>query len=481
MDTTLDPLRNSELHRALAFARARETYPGLPGELLLELCDAAWSRSAGDTRDGGALERFERALDVVARSYRVGGGRLTVSEVAEDAIPLAALQPYIDAQKRRPAPVEPHPEPVAAPPRRTLADKLSRVPRIAPAPLGVSLAAGVFGVTAAAQAGVLDQTPLAPLSFTDRTEAPAPSGQAAPASDRRAGGDAAQGASGSSSAPADGGSASSWVGELASSQAAAGGDDDSAPAATSEPTAAGGPAVAQDLAGPTGGTPVAAAPTLVAAPAPAPSAPAEAAPVSVPARERPAIELPAVYVDLGPDDQEEGDEDAAPPTEEQQEHPGQPPVGVHFPSLHLPGGVVVEIPQAGQGEEEVGQDQPDKGEEAPPEEQLTPEELAGGEEDSSETQLPGEDDLGGQVPEEDLPEQLLPAEESPDGVAERVPAAVPDVAPPAPPVPAPAAPAAPPAPAPVATPPAPAPAPAQPAPAPAQPQPPAPQPPAPAA
>ena len=92
--TTLDPLRNSELQRALAFARARETYPGLSSELLLELCDAAWQRAAGDTRDGGALERFERALDVVARSYRVGGGRLSVSEVAEDAIPLAALQPY---------------------------------------------------------------------------------------------------------------------------------------------------------------------------------------------------------------------------------------------------------------------------------------------------------------------------------------------------------------------------------------------------
>ena len=90
----LDPLRNAELQRALALARAREAYPGLSGELLLELCDAAWQRAAGDTRDGGALERFERALDVVARSYRVGGGRLSVSEVAEDAIPLAALQPY---------------------------------------------------------------------------------------------------------------------------------------------------------------------------------------------------------------------------------------------------------------------------------------------------------------------------------------------------------------------------------------------------
>ena len=89
----LDPLRNSELQRALALARAREAYPGLSGELLLELCDAAWQRAAGDTRDGRALQRFERALDVVARSHRVGG-RPSVSEVAEDAIPLAALQPY---------------------------------------------------------------------------------------------------------------------------------------------------------------------------------------------------------------------------------------------------------------------------------------------------------------------------------------------------------------------------------------------------
>ena len=96
MGTTLDPLRNSELHRALAYARARETYPGIGGDLLLELCDAAWERAAGDTRDGGSLERFERALDLVARGYRVGGGRLSVSEIAEDAIPLAALQPYVD-------------------------------------------------------------------------------------------------------------------------------------------------------------------------------------------------------------------------------------------------------------------------------------------------------------------------------------------------------------------------------------------------
>ena len=224
MDTTLDPLRNSELHRALAFARARETYPGIGGELLLELCDAAWERAAGDTRDGGSLDRFERALDVVARSYRVGGGRLSVSEVAEDAIPLAALQPYIDAQKRRPAPVEP--DPAVVPARRTLADKLPSLPRIAPAPVGVSLAAGVFGITAAAQAGALEQTPLAPLSFTDRTEAPAPASAAGDAGSASAG-KASRGAGTSSGA--DGGSASlsPFIGELASSNAA---QADAAPA-----------------------------------------------------------------------------------------------------------------------------------------------------------------------------------------------------------------------------------------------------------
>ena len=94
MDTKLDPLRNSELRRALALGRAREAYPGLSGELVLELCDAAWQRAAGDTGDGAALERFERALDVVARSYRVGGGRLSVSEVAQGGVPMAALRPY---------------------------------------------------------------------------------------------------------------------------------------------------------------------------------------------------------------------------------------------------------------------------------------------------------------------------------------------------------------------------------------------------
>ena len=303
MDTTLDPLRNSELHRALAFARARETYPGIGGELLLELCDAAWERAAGDVRDGGALERFERALDVVARSYRVGGGRLTVDEVAQDAIPLAALQPYIDSQKQRPAPVEPQP----APARRTLADRLPSLPRIAPAPVGVSLAAGVFGITAAAQAGALDQTPLAPLSFTDSTEAPAPAGKAAaPASGGQADGGSGQ-ASGASFASSDAsGSArgSSWAAEGGSGQAAA------APAAASEQAGTGTPAAAPQQISTGGTAPAAAAPVQVSAPA---AAPAPAAPAAPEPEGSPDIDTPVVQVDLG--DEDDQADDVPPPAE----------------------------------------------------------------------------------------------------------------------------------------------------------------------
>lgn len=431
MDTTLDPLRNSELHRALAFARARETHPGLPGDLLLELCDAAWQRAAGDTRDGGALERFERALDVVARSYRVGGGRLSISEVAEDAIPLAALQPYIDAQKRRPAPVEP--EPVAVPARRTLTDKLSRLPRIAPAPIGVSLAAGIFGVTAAAQAGVLEQTPLAPLSFTDRSGAPEVADRSAATRADRAAGDS--GRSGDGAAGNGSRAGSPWVGEVAASAAAA---DSEEPAGTEQfPRAAGtsqgveAPAAPVDLASSTGGAPA----PVVAAPA-EPVAAAPEAPAAPSPSRPPVVELPAMEVEMG-DEDGGGNEDS-----EQQPSSGdeQPQVGVHFPTIQLPGGVTVQIPQPGleQGEEQQGEEQE------------------------------GEEQEGEEAPPEELPEQPLPPEEQPDGVSERPATTVPA------PEAAPQAPAAATPPAvtpPAATPPTPAPAPPA---APAQPEAPAP-------
>ncbi len=159
MDHTLDPLASSELQRALAFARARESYPGIPSELLLELCDAAWERAAGEAGDGRAVDRFERAMQLVARGYRVGGGRISVAEVAEQAIPRAALRRYVRPANARPAPVEEE-EPMRE--RRPLSERLARIPMARPAPVGASVAAGLFGFVAAAQAGVL---PAGPLGF----------------------------------------------------------------------------------------------------------------------------------------------------------------------------------------------------------------------------------------------------------------------------------------------------------------------------
>jgi hypothetical protein len=91
----IDPLADPELRRVLAVARAREAYPGLSGEVLLELADAAWERAGGADGDAAALERFERALHAVARGYRAGAGQLSVGEVAEQAIPASALAPYL--------------------------------------------------------------------------------------------------------------------------------------------------------------------------------------------------------------------------------------------------------------------------------------------------------------------------------------------------------------------------------------------------
>ncbi len=107
MGIHIDPLVNPELQRALAYARARESYPAIPGELLLELCDAAWERAAGEADDGRAVDRFEHAMDLVARGYRAGGGRLSVSEVAQQAIPVAALRPYVKPVRVKPLPFEP--------------------------------------------------------------------------------------------------------------------------------------------------------------------------------------------------------------------------------------------------------------------------------------------------------------------------------------------------------------------------------------
>lgn len=154
----LDPLGSPELHRALAFARAREAYPGIPGDLLLELCEAAWDRAAGEAGDGRALDRFEKAMQLVSRGYRAGGGRMSVAEVVEEAIPRAALRRYVRPSNLRPLPAEPEVPPVPA--RKPLSERLAKIPMASPAPVGAALAAGFVGLVAAGQAGALPVTPL---------------------------------------------------------------------------------------------------------------------------------------------------------------------------------------------------------------------------------------------------------------------------------------------------------------------------------
>jgi len=166
MGIHIDPLASPELQRALAFARARESYPAIPSELLLDLCNAAWERAAGEGEDGLALGRFERAMDLVARGYRAGGGRLSVSEVAQQAIPVAALRPYIKPAGVRPLPFEPAvEEPV--PVRHPLAARLARIPMLSPAPVGATLAAGLLGLAIAGKTGSLPVISPAPAGSGD--------------------------------------------------------------------------------------------------------------------------------------------------------------------------------------------------------------------------------------------------------------------------------------------------------------------------
>lgn len=195
MDNHIDPLASPELQCALAFARARESYPAIPSELLLELCNAAWERAAGEVGDGLAVHRFEHALDLVARGHRAGGGRLSVSEVAQEAIPMAALRPYTKPAGVRPLPFEPVPEEPEPSARRPLAARLARIPMVSPAPVGATLAAGLLGLAVAGKSGSLPVI------------SPSPAGSEGDGANVRPEHDGASGGGSSSGARADAGSA----------------------------------------------------------------------------------------------------------------------------------------------------------------------------------------------------------------------------------------------------------------------------------
>src|SRR4051794_14165536 len=189
MEHRLDPLGDLEVRRVLAFARAREQYPSVPRGLLLDYCQAAWQAAGagGDLHD--VLDRFERALMLVAWTHR-RSPHLNFRSLVDQVIPQVALKPFM-----APADAAPAEEPEAAklveiepaakrdavrPPARRF---IPRVPFASPVPLGAAVAAGFVGVTIMGQAGALPVAPFAPAgndgaNAPDDGAAPKPHGTA---------------------------------------------------------------------------------------------------------------------------------------------------------------------------------------------------------------------------------------------------------------------------------------------------------------
>ena len=161
----LDPLGDVEVQRALALARARESYPLLPRDTLVLYCDAAWEAARrADPKGRDLVGAFDRALLTIAWTHRRTGGRVPLAELVEQTIPRIALQPFIAApavlavdELEEPAEAEPA---VAAARRPVFRRPLLRVPFTSPLPVGAAVAAGAIGIALLHETRVL---PIAPL------------------------------------------------------------------------------------------------------------------------------------------------------------------------------------------------------------------------------------------------------------------------------------------------------------------------------
>jgi hypothetical protein len=92
----VDPLGDLEVQRALALARARESYPAVPRETLLGYCEAAWDVALkADPRGRDLQGSFDRALLIIAWTQRRSGGRVPLSELIDQTVPRIALEPFI--------------------------------------------------------------------------------------------------------------------------------------------------------------------------------------------------------------------------------------------------------------------------------------------------------------------------------------------------------------------------------------------------
>ena len=174
MEHRLDPLGDLEVKRVLAFARAREQYPSVPRGLLLDYCQAAWQAAIAGGEEHDVVDRFERALMLVAWTHR-RSPHVNFRELVDQVIPQVALKPFMapaDSAQVEEAPVA-EPEPAAKrdavrPPARRL---IPRVPFASPIPLGAAVAAGFIGVTMLGQTGALPVAPFAPAGNDDASPA----------------------------------------------------------------------------------------------------------------------------------------------------------------------------------------------------------------------------------------------------------------------------------------------------------------------
>ncbi|HZC13866.1 MAG TPA: hypothetical protein VE270_07590, partial [Thermoleophilaceae bacterium] len=159
----VNPLGELEVQRALALARARESYPAVPRETLLGYCEAAWDVALkADPRGRDLQGSFDRALLIIAWTQRRSGGRVPLRDLIDQTVPRIALQPFvseapevIEAERRPEVGVQPE---RATPARRSLL----RVPFTSPIPVGAALAAGLVGTAVLSQTEVLPIAPLQP-------------------------------------------------------------------------------------------------------------------------------------------------------------------------------------------------------------------------------------------------------------------------------------------------------------------------------
>src|SRR4051794_23335199 len=102
MEHRLDPLGDLEVKRVLAFARAREHYPSVPRDLLLDYCQAAWQAAVSGGEENDIVGRFERALMMVAWTHR-RSPHLSFRDLVDQVIPQVALRPSMSPQDAVPA------------------------------------------------------------------------------------------------------------------------------------------------------------------------------------------------------------------------------------------------------------------------------------------------------------------------------------------------------------------------------------------